>query len=162
MKFDLHNPETWVAIAFVLFFIIFGKILWNMITKVLDNKISQIKKEVDEAHNLHVEARDLLAKHKKKLEDLESSTQELINKSSLEAKDYIRKNDQKIRNSIERYENILLKKIKRAESQASTEIKDRMIELAITSAESVIKKKLSNKDHKNLIRDSLKELERIF
>ena len=41
-----------------------------------------------------------------------------------------------------------------------------LVELCIMQlcslTDSVIKKKLSNKDHKNLIRDSLKELERIF
>ena len=36
------NPETWVAVAFVLFVALLGKVLWGRITALLDKRASDI------------------------------------------------------------------------------------------------------------------------
>ena len=49
MKFDFSDPQIWVAISFILFFLLFGKILWKKFSSFLDNKILEIKNDIDEA-----------------------------------------------------------------------------------------------------------------
>ena len=66
MKIDFSDPQIWVAISFILFFLLFGKFIWKKFSSFLDNKILEIKNEIDEAKKLHNEAKDLLAKKQKK------------------------------------------------------------------------------------------------
>ena len=49
MKIDFTDPQIWVAISFILFFLFFGKLIWKKLTGFLDAKIIEIKNEIDEA-----------------------------------------------------------------------------------------------------------------
>ena len=51
MKIDFSDPQIWVAISFILFFLLFGNLLWKKFSGFLDNKILAIKNEIDEAKN---------------------------------------------------------------------------------------------------------------
>ena len=55
MKIDFSDPQIWVAISFILFFLFFGKVNMEKIFRFLDNKILEIKNDIDEAKNLHNE-----------------------------------------------------------------------------------------------------------
>ncbi|MBV9539452.1 MAG: F0F1 ATP synthase subunit B, partial [Acidisphaera sp.] len=46
------NPRTWVAIAFVLFFVIFGRRIWSPLAKILDDRGASVRAELDEASRL--------------------------------------------------------------------------------------------------------------
>ena len=96
MKFDFSDPQLWVAISFVLFFLLFGKILWKKLSSFLDNKILEIKKDIDEAKNLHNEAKDLLAAESKKIQDLDLLVKEIIDNSKNKSYEILRENTKKI------------------------------------------------------------------
>ena len=51
-----HNPETWVAIAFVLFVVLLGKILWTKVTEMLDKRSAAIARSLADAERLRAEA----------------------------------------------------------------------------------------------------------
>ena len=61
MKFDFSDPQIWVAISFILFFYFLENFV-EKFSSFLDNKILEIKNDIDEAKSLHNEAKDLLAK----------------------------------------------------------------------------------------------------
>ena len=71
MKFDFSDPQIWVAISFILFFLFLVKLIWKKFSSFLDNKILEIKNDIDEAKKLHNEAKDLLAAETKKMQDLD-------------------------------------------------------------------------------------------
>ncbi len=54
---NLNDPQTWVAVSFLLFFIIFGGFIWKKLSNFLDNKINDISEEILAASNLHQEAK---------------------------------------------------------------------------------------------------------
>ena len=58
---NLNDPQIWVAASFLLFFVIFGSVIWKKFSNFLDNKINDISKEILEASNLHQEAKNLLS-----------------------------------------------------------------------------------------------------
>ena len=60
-----NDPQIWVAVSFLLFFMIFGSILWKKFSNFLDNKINDISEEILVASNLHKEAKNLLSEEKK-------------------------------------------------------------------------------------------------
>ena len=81
MKVDFTDPQIWVAISFILFFLIFGKIIWKQLSGFLDNKILEIKHEINQAQQLHKDAKELLAIESKKAQDLDLIIKDIIDES---------------------------------------------------------------------------------
>lgn len=55
------DPRSWVGIAFIIFFVIFGRKLWGVLTAILDKRAETIRSELDEAARLRREAEAMLA-----------------------------------------------------------------------------------------------------
>lgn len=82
----LLEPETWVALAFVLFLAGLGYIgVHRMLAKALDERSARIKAELDEARKLKDEAAQLLADYQRKRSEAESEAQEIIAGAKAEA-----------------------------------------------------------------------------
>ena len=50
------DPTFWVAVAFVLFFVLAGKLLWRQITGMLDKRAADIAKALADAERLRADA----------------------------------------------------------------------------------------------------------
>src|SRR5262249_62309668 len=62
----IYEPETWVAIAFLIFVGVVIKLgLPNLLFKALDDRSARIKAELDEALKLRREAEALLAEYRR-------------------------------------------------------------------------------------------------
>ena len=77
----MFNAEFFVAISFIIFVgLILILRLPRRILNVLDERSLNIQKELEQARNLREEAQKILAKEKKKLEEL---TESIINSLSI-------------------------------------------------------------------------------
>src|ERR1700760_4498328 len=54
------EPRNWVLIAFVLFFLAFGRKLWAALTQMLDDRAGKVRAELEEAARLRREAEAML------------------------------------------------------------------------------------------------------
>src|SRR6476619_8451882 len=82
----LREPETWVAIAFVIFVCFLGYLgVHNMVSKALDDRAGRIKAELDEARKLKDEAAELLAEYQRKRMAAEGEAQDIISGAKAEA-----------------------------------------------------------------------------
>ena len=50
------EPRNWVAIAFFLFFILFGRKLWSALAQMLDERGAKVRADLEEAARLRQEA----------------------------------------------------------------------------------------------------------
>ncbi len=157
MKFDFSDPQIWVAISFILFFLLFGKFIWKKFSSFLDKKILEIKNDIDEAKNLHNEAKDLLAAENKKIQDLDLLVKEIIDNSKNKSYEILRENTKKIEAQIELLEKEATEKIKVIENQTIEEIKSDIISKATSIAEKVLKNELSENNQLSIIKKSIKE-----
>ena len=67
MDFSILDDATlWVGISFILFVLLVIRPLTSMFSKNIDVRISTLKKEIDEAKKLKIEAENLLNEHKEK------------------------------------------------------------------------------------------------
>jgi len=55
------DPRSWVAAAFVIFFVLFGAKLWAVLAAILDKRTESVRAELDEASRLRREAEAMLA-----------------------------------------------------------------------------------------------------
>ena len=80
------DATFWVAISFFIFvgFLIYLKVP-QKINESLTDQVYEIKKELDEAEKLKVEAKNLLSDYENKIDKSKKETQEIINKARQES-----------------------------------------------------------------------------
>lgn len=162
MQINFSDPQIWVAISFILFFLLFGKIILRKFTEFLDNKILEIKNEIDEAKKLHSNAKELLALETKKVQDLDLVIKEIIDSSKNKSYEILRENTKKIEAQIELLEKDATEKIKVIENQAIKEIKLDIVSKASSIAEKVLKDKLSESNQHVIMQDSIEQTKKIL
>jgi len=80
-----YEPETWVAIAFVILMVLFAYLgIHRTVLKALDHRAERIKAELDDARRLKDEAAKLLADYKSRRASAEREAQEIISGAQAE------------------------------------------------------------------------------
>ena len=162
MKVDFTDPQIWVAISFILFFLIFGKIIWKQLSGFLDNKILEIKHEINQAQQLHKDAKELLAIESKKAQDLDLIIKDIIDDSKNKSYEILLENKKKIETQVQILEKESYEKIKVIQNQALEEIKTDIIRKATSMAEDVIKNKLSIENQQEIIQQSVDQTKKLI
>ena len=157
---NLNDPQIWVAVSFLLFFIIFGSLLWKKFSNFLDNRINDISEEILVASNLHQEAKNLLSEEKKKLQGLDSEINVIIEEGKLKAQNLHNESKEKINKEIMKLEKSAKEKIKYLENEAVIEIQNKISKHSIKLTEKFLAETLSKEDHSEMISNSINELEK--
>src|SRR5208282_1112749 len=79
------EPRSWVAIAFVVFFILFGKKLWTVVRDLLDQRAEAVRAELAEAQRLRTEAEAMLRDARARRESALVEAQRLLEGARAEA-----------------------------------------------------------------------------
>ena len=157
---NLNDPQIWVAVSFLLFFIIFGSLLWKKFSNFLDNKINDINEEILVASNLHQEAKNLLSEEKKKLQGLDSEINTIIEEGKLKAQNLYNESKEKINKEIMKLEKSAKEKIKYLENEAVIEIQNKISKHSMKLTEKFLEETLSKEDHSEMISNSINELKK--
>ena len=157
---NLNDPQIWVAVSFLLFFIIFGNLIWKKFSSFLDSKINDISQEILVANNLHQEAKNLLSEEKKKLQGLDNEINIIIEEGNLKAQNLYNESKEKINKEIMKLEKSAKEKIKYLENEAVIEIQNKISKHSIKLTEKFLEKNLNKEDHSEMINNSINELEK--
>ena len=157
---NLNDPQIWVAVSFLLFFIIFGSLLWKKFSNFLDSRINDISEEILVASNLHQEAKNLLSEEKKKLQGLDSEINTIIEEGKLKAQNLYNESKEKINKEIMKLEKSAKEKIKYLENEAVIEIQNKISKHSMKLTEKFLEETLSKEDHSEMISNSINELEK--
>ena len=157
---NLNDPQIWVAVSFLLFFIIFGSLIWKKFSNFLDNKINDISEEILVASNLHQEAKNLLSEEKKRLQGLDNEINIIIEEGKLKAQNLYNESKEKINKEIMKLEKSAKEKIKYLENEAVIEIQNKISKHSIKLTEKFLEETLSKEDHSEMINNSINELEK--
>jgi F-type H+-transporting ATPase subunit b len=135
----LQEPESWVAIAFVIFVGLLGYLgVHRMLTKALDDRAGRIKSELDEATKLKDEAAALLAEYQRKRQEAESEAQGIIAGAKAEADRMAIEAKAKIEEFVARRTKMAEAKIAQAEAQATADVRAAAADAAIAAAEKIL------------------------
>ena len=157
---NLNDPQIWVAVSFLLFFVIFGNLVWKKFSSFLDSKINDISQEILEASNLHQEAKALLSEEKKRLQGLDNEINIIIEEGKLKAQNLYNESKEKINKEIMKLEKSAKEKIKYLENEAVIEIQNKISKHSIKLTEKFLKETLNKEDHSEIIKNSINELEK--
>ena len=157
---NLNDPQVWVAVSFLLFFIIFGSLLWKKFSNFLDNRIKDISEEILVASNLHQEAKNLLSEEKKRLQGLDNEINIIIEEGKLKAQNLYNESKEKTNKEIMKLEESAKEKIKYLENEAVLEIQNKISRYSIKLTEKFLEETLNKEDHSEMVSNSINELEK--
>ncbi len=154
-----QDPETWVAIAFVIFV---GLMIYlgagKMITGKLDNRAEAIKNQLDEAQRLREEAQHALAEYKRMQRDAAKEAEEILGLAAEEAEIMRDRAEKDLAHSIKRRGEQAVARIAQAGAEAIQQVRDLAIDVAMAAATEVLADRLDGTDGDNIIAAAIKEL----
>jgi len=133
------DPETWVAIAFVLLMVGFGYLgIFKKVMVALDHRADRIKAELDDAMRIKQEAAKLLADYKARSASAESEAADIIANAKLEAERISSEARAKMEDFVARRTKAAEGKIAQAEAQALADVRAAAANAAVAAASTVL------------------------
>ncbi len=137
------NPRTWVALAFIIFFALFGRKLWQALAGMLDGRTAAVRAELAEAARLRGEAETMLADARSRREAALAEARTLLERARDEAGRVARDAAADAEAAARRREQMALDRIAAAEKAAVDDVRRLAAEVATTAAEQAIRDGLS-------------------
>jgi F-type H+-transporting ATPase subunit b len=148
----------WVAVAFVLFFAIFGGRLWKVVAATLDKRIAAIGQQLDEAARLRAEAEAMLADAEIRRQEAIEQAASLLAQARDEAARLGQTMAEEAAGNAARRERMALERIAAAEQAVVTDLRRAAIDLAAEAARSVLAETVSDDRDRPLIDHAIAQL----
>ena len=160
MNFD---ATFWVAVSFVLFVgvLLYFKVPQKIFT-TLDESINKIKKDIEEAEKLKEEAKNILSDYESRLDKSKVEIDLMIKNAQKESETNIIKINDQFHKIFENRKKMAEEKIKQMKLQATKDIKNYSVEVAIIALEKIIKNSIDKKKLDKIYVSSVNEAKKIL
>ncbi len=153
------DATFWTAVAFVIFGLAVGRQVFRAVTTGLDKRAEEIRKELEEAEALRVEAQKMLADHKRKQRDSEKEAEDMLAHAKAESQRMREKAQQDLEADLKRREQVALDKIAQAEANALKEIRSQAVELAVAATAKLLRENLDKATADDLVQSAIDDLD---
>jgi F-type H+-transporting ATPase subunit b len=155
----MFEPETWVAIAFV---ILMGVFAWlgvhRTVLTALDNRAERIKAELDDARRLKEEAARVLAEYEARRASAEREAEEIVTNARAEAGRIAADAKAKMEDFVARRTKTAESKIALAEAQAVADVRAAAAEAAVTAASTILSQSVKGQVADDLLAKGIVEV----
>jgi len=153
------DATFWVAVSFFIFLggLVYLKVP-QKINKSLDNKIDEIKKELEEAEKLKNESKNLLSEYENKIDKSKKETKEIINRAKKESEQNIIEKTERFHQMMDERKKNTEIKILQMKKNAIRDIKNASIKISIEAVEKLISKSIDKSKLENFYNKSLDEV----
>ena len=153
------EPETWVAIAFVILMGLFAYLgIHKTLLKALDHRAERIKAELDDARRLKDEASKLLAEYKTKRSSAEREAAEIISNAKAEAERIAAEAKTKMEDFVTRRTKTAEGKIALAEAQAIADVRSAAANAAVAAASTILSQSVKGSVADDLLAKGIAEV----
>ena len=152
------DATFWVAVSFFIFFgvLIYLKIP-QKINNTLTDQINKIKKELNEAEKLKIEAKNLLINYENKIDKSKKETQEIINLAKKDSEKTILEKTKKFHQIIENKKKNAEQKIIQMKENALKDIKNISVKISMETVEYLIKNSIDKNKLEKFYINSLEQ-----
>ena len=155
----LHDPEFWVAVAFVIFLGIVGYVGgFKTMLAGLDRRGQRVQAELDEATRMRREATEVLADYKRRREAAEREAEAIVAAARTEAERVGREAHERLTDFVARRTAAAESKIAQAEIQAMQQVRAAAADAAIKASEAVLREQMQGGAANDLLAKSLGEV----
>jgi F-type H+-transporting ATPase subunit b len=152
------EPRNWVVLAFILFFVLFGKKLWTPLAAMLDARADAVKAELEEAQTLRREADAMLKDAEKQREEAVKDAKALIDGAKAEAGRITAAAAAEAEASAKRREKMAIDRIAAAEKAAVDDVRLAAADIATVAARQVLTEDLTLEADGALIDHAISQL----
>jgi F-type H+-transporting ATPase subunit b len=154
-----YEPETWVAIAFILLMIVFAYLgVHRTLLTALDHRADRIKAELDDARRLKEEAAKLLGEYKARRASAEREAEEIISNAKAEAERIAAEAKTKMEDFVARRTKTAESKIALAEAQAVADVRAAAANAAVTAASTILAQQVKGPVGEDLVSKGIAEV----
>ena len=152
------DATFWVAVSFFIFcgILVYLKIP-QKINNLLTDKISEIKKELNDAEKLKYEAKKLLSNYESKIDKSKKEVQEIINLAKKESEKTILEKTEKFHQTMEIKKKNAEQKIVQMKENALNDIKNVSIKVSLEAVEHLIKNSIDKNKLENFYTKSMEQ-----
>ncbi|MCP1760377.1 F0F1 ATP synthase subunit B family protein [Bradyrhizobium japonicum] len=153
------DPETWVAIAFVILMVVFSYLgVFKSAMTALDHRAARIKAELDDATRLKQEAAKVLADYKARSATAEREAADIIANAKSEAERIATEAKAKMEDFVARRTKTAESKIALAEAQALADVRAAAAEAAVQAASTILSQSVKGQIADDLLDKGINEV----
>jgi len=153
------DPETWVAVAFVILMVVFGYLgVFKSAMTALDHRAERIKAELDDATRLKQEAAKVLADYKARSASAEREAADIIANAKSEAERIATEAKAKMEDFVARRTKTAESKIALAEAQALADVRAAAAEAAVQAASTILSQSVKGSVADDLLAKGISEV----
>ncbi len=152
------DAAFWVTISFFIFLgiLIYFKVP-QKVKVTLEENISNIKNQINEAEKLKEDAKSILTEHEKKISNSKNEVKSMINKANEDSEKNVIKTNEEFHNLMENRKKNAEERIRQLKNQTIKDIKNASVKIAIESVEKLIKNSLDKSKLDKIYSSSIEE-----
>ncbi len=154
------NPETWVAVAFVLFVVLLGRILWSRITTMLDKRSTDIAHSLSEAARLHAEAAKAKTDAERTLAQATAEAEGIVAQAREEVTRIQQRAATNLEHAMALREQQALDRIAQSEAAAAKQVRDTAVDVALSATRALLREQVGASQTQTLVDAAIAELPR--
>ena len=154
----LSSSYFWVTLSFIGFLCMFFRFGKGPLLSKLDARINEIRKEIDTAESLRVEAQELLAQYQRKQREAAKEAEAMIETARKHAVQIRTQAEAEMETTLKRREQQMAERLERMEATAVQEIRTYAAELAVKATAEIIADKMDEQTNARLIEASIKQV----
>ena len=154
----MFDATFWVAISFLIFIaLLIYKKVPGLINKVLDDKISEIKKKVEESEKLKNDSEKLLSTYQAKLNDSKKECDLILQNAKRISDKDSKELTEKFKNNLKSRERSVEEKITNLKNEALKEIELKAAMLSVDAVREIMKNEIDEKKRADINFTSVKQ-----
>ncbi len=154
----MFDATFWVAISFLIFIaLLIYKKVPGLINKVLDDKISEIKKKVEESEKLKNDSEKLLSTYQAKLNDSKKECDLILQNAKRISDKDSNELTEKFKNNLKSRERSVEEKITNLKNEALKEIELKAAMLSVDAVREIMKNEIDEKKRADINFSSVKQ-----
>lgn len=160
-QFDVHFFSSlifWEIISFGILLWVLYKFAFPPILEALETRERKIRESIEQAEQNRVTAEQRLAEYEAKLNGAAQEAEAIVAEAKAKAQRLLEENEQRLRTESERIQAETTQEIERERRKALQDIRNEAADLALTVAEKVLARSLSDDDHRRLAQEAVQAI----
>jgi F-type H+-transporting ATPase subunit b len=154
------DPAFWVAVAFILFFALLGRLLWRTLADGLDKRAAAIAKTLSDAEALRKDALKAKADAESTLARATAEAEGIITQAHEEAERMRIKATANLEAAVALRQQQALDRISQAEAQATKDVRDSAVDVAVAATRALLRDQVGGGKTQALVDEAIVELPR--
>ena len=154
----LDNSTLWVSISFIIFLALIIKPASKGLAELLEERIKNVKKEIEDSEKLMVEASKVLEECKTKQYSVKKDIESMFKKADKDSENIEKKFSERVNDITNKKNKLFDQRVRQLNDRFEKEVSDEIIKNVIHVTEKRIKKNLDPKKNNLIIETSIENI----